>query len=78
MAPRSLAPRSERVPPGENDSPGGQSIQGENDSLPFLPAGRTRSMRLAGTKIALRFCVCVCVHQQLTCAKLRHSITMSL
>ena len=41
----------------------------------FLPAGRARSVRPAGTKIALcsRVCGFVCV-----CAKLRHFVTMPL
>ena len=48
----------------------------------LLPAGRARSACPAGTKIALRsrvcVCVCVCSSAIITCAKLRHSVTMPL
>ena len=46
----------------------------------FLPAGRTLRALPAGHKIAFMFsvCVCVCSSANITCAKLRHSVTMPL
>ena len=48
--------------------------------LSFLPAGRAQSVRPAGPKVAfmLSVCVCVCSSANITCAKLRHSVTMPL
>ena len=49
--------------------------------LTFLPAGRARSARLAGPKIALRsrVCVFVCVRPHLSHdCELRNSVTMPL
>ena len=48
--------------------------------IKYIITSRARASRPAGTKVALRFCVCLCVCSSaiITCAKLCHSVTMPL